>query len=81
MVLSRDNFILYPAISITYSYDLCSVHVILIILQMYHSSATSSLLSFVSVQHSHPCSGMDHKYAGFQSVDFGAKSDISVGKD
>ena len=32
--------------------------------------------SSISVQHSHPCSRMDHK-----SDDYGAESDISVGKD
>ena len=54
MVLSRD--LLYPAISITSSFDFFSVH-ILIILLMYHISAASSLLSrsFFSVQQTHPC--------------------------
>ena len=63
MVLSRD--LLYPAISITSSFDLFSFHDILIILLMYHISAASSLLSssFVSVLHSHPCRGMDYMYA------------------
>ena len=53
MVLSRD--ILYPAISITSSFDVFSVHDILIILLMYRISAASSLLfrSFVNNQHSH----------------------------
>ena len=48
---------------------------------MYHISAFSSLLSrsFVSVQHSHPWRRMDH-YVGFQGVDFGVNSDISVGE-
>ena len=48
---------------------------------MCHISAFSSLLSrsFVSVQHSHPWRRMDH-YVGFQSVDFGVNSDISVGE-
>ena len=60
MVLSRD--LLYPAIYITSSFDLFSVHDILIILLMYHISAASSLLSrsFVNVQHSHPYRRMDH---------------------
>ena len=63
MVLSRD--LLYPAISITYSFDFFSFHDILIILLMCHISAASSLLprSFVSVLHSHPCRIMDHMYA------------------
>ena len=54
MVLSRG--LLYPAISITSSFDFFSVPDILIILLMYHISAASSLLSmsFVSVQHPHP---------------------------
>ena len=54
MVLTRD--LLYPAISITSSFDFFSVQDILIILLMYHISAASSLLSrsFASVQHSHP---------------------------
>ena len=53
MILSRD--ILYPAISITSSFDVFSVHDILIILLMYRISAASSLLfrSFVNNQHSH----------------------------
>ena len=74
MILSRD--LLYPAISITSSFDFSSVHHILIILLTYHISAASSLLSrsFVNVQHSHPYSRMD-------SVDFGVNFDISVGKD
>ena len=60
MVLRRD--LLYPAISITSSFDFFSVHDILIILLMYHISAASSLLSrsFVNVQHSHPYRRMDH---------------------
>ena len=82
MVLSRD--LLDLAISITSLFDFFSVHDILIILLMYHISAASGLLSrsFVSVQHSHPYRRMDHiLYVGFQSVDFGVKSDISVGVD
>ena len=53
IVLSRD--LLYPAISITFSFEFFSIHDILIIVLMYHISAASSLLSrsFVSVQHSH----------------------------
>ena len=53
MVLSRD--LLYPAISITFSFDFCSVHDILIILLMYHISTASSLLSrfFLSVSSIH----------------------------
>ena len=60
MVLSRD--LLYPAISITSSFDFFSVHDILIILLMYHISAASSLpsRSFVNVQHSHPYRRIDH---------------------
>ena len=60
MVLSRD--LLYPAISITSSFDFFSVHDILIILLIYHISAASGLLSrsFVNVQHSHPYRRMDH---------------------
>ena len=52
-----------------------------IILLMYHIYAASSLLSssFVNVQHSHPYRRMDH--VGFQSFDFAADSDISVGED
>ena len=74
MILSRD--LLYPAISITSSFDFSSVHHILIIFLTYHISAASSLLSrsFVNVQHSHPYSRMD-------SVDFGVNFDISVGED
>ena len=80
MILSRD--LLYPAFSITSSFDFFSVHDIHIILLMYQISAASSHLSrsFVSVQHSHPCRRMDH-YVKFQSADFGVKSDISVGED
>ena len=60
MVLSRD--LLYPAISITSSFDFFSVRSILIIILMYHISAASSLLSrsFVNVQNSHPHRRMDH---------------------
>ena len=62
MVLIRD--LLYPAISITSSFDFFSVHDILIILPKYwyHISAASSLLSrsFVNVQHSHSYRRMDH---------------------
>ena len=60
MVLSRD--LLYPAIFITSLFDFFSVHDILIILLMYHISAALSPFSrsLVSVQHSHPCRGMDH---------------------
>ena len=63
MVLNRD--LLYPAISITSSFDFFSVHDILIILPMYHISAASSQLSrsFVNVQHSHPYRRMDHMLA------------------
>ena len=70
MVLSRD--LLYPAISITSLIDFFSAHGILIILLMYHISAASSLLSrsFVS-----------GPYLGFQRVDFGVSSVISVGED
>ena len=76
MVFSRD--LLYPAMSITSLCGFFSLHDILIILLMYHISAVSSLLfrSFVSVQHSHPCS-----YVGFHSIDFGVHSDISVGEE
>ena len=82
MVLSIN--ILYPAISITSSFDFFSVHYILIILLIYHISAASSLFSrsFVSDQHSHPGRKMDHvffKYVGFQSVDVGVNSHISIG--
>ena len=54
MVLSRDP--LYPAISLTSSFDFFSVLDILIILLIYHIPAASSLLSrpFVNVQYSHP---------------------------
>ena len=63
MVLSRD--LLYPTFSITSWFDFFTVHVILIILLMYHISAALSLLSrsFVSIQHSHPCRRMDHMQA------------------
>ena len=59
------------------------LHDILIILLMYFMSAASSLLSrsFVSVQHSYIWRRMNHNYVGFQSVDFGVNSDISVGED
>ena len=78
MILSRD--LLYPAISITSSFDFISVHDVLIILLMCHISAASSLLfrsfcqcpAFTSMQ-------KDGSYVGFQSVDFGVKSDIFVG--
>ena len=81
MVLCRD--LLYPAISITSLFDLFSVHDMLIILQMCHISTASSLLSryFVSLQHSNPCTRMDHNCVGFQSVSFGVDSDISLGED
>ena len=80
MFLSRD--LLYLAISISSSFEFFSAHDILIILVMYHISAASSLLSrsfcqcpaFTSMQ-------KDGPYVGFQSVDFGVNSDISVGED
>ena len=77
IVLSRD--LSYPTISITSSFGISSVHDMLIILLI---SATLSLLTelFFGVQHSHPCRRMDHN-VGFQSVDFGINSDISVGED
>ena len=64
-----------------FSFDLFSVHDILIILLMYHISAASSLLSkpFINVQHSHPYRN-DGPYGGFRSFNFGANSDISVGE-
>ena len=60
MILSRD--LLYPAISITSSFEFFSVHDILLLLLMYHTSAASSLLSrsLVSAQHLHPCRRMNH---------------------
>ena len=59
MVLSRD--VLYPAISITSSFDFFSVYDILNILLMYISVASSILSrSFVSVQHSLPYRRMDN---------------------
>ena len=61
MVLSRD--LSDPAISITCSFDFFqSVIIILIILLMYHISASLRLLSrsFTSVQPLHPCRRMDH---------------------
>ena len=80
IVLSRD--LLYPTFSISSTFDFFSVHDILKIL-MHHISAASSLLSksFVSVQHSPPYRRMDHMIVGFQSLDFGVNSDISVGED
>ena len=79
MLLSRD--LLFPAISITTSFDFFSVHDILITLLMYHLSTALSLLSrfFFKVQHSYPCRRMGH--VGFQGVDFGVNFDISVGED
>ena len=76
IVLNRD--LLYPAISITSSFDFFSAYHIFIILLMYHISVASSPLSnsFASVQHSHPCSRMDHMIVGSQIVDFGVNSDI-----
>ena len=73
---------MYPTFSISSSFDFFSVHDILKIL-MYHISAASSLLSksFVSVQHSPPYRRMDHMIVGFQSLDFGVNSNISVGED
>ena len=85
MVLSKD--LLYPALSITSSFDFFSVNVILIIRLMYHifsaSTNCSSLLSnfFVGVQHSHPYKPMDHNYVGFHSFDLGINSDVSIGED
>ena len=74
--MSRD--LLYPAIFITSSFDVFSVHDILIIFLVYHISAASSLLSrsFVNVQHTHPYRRMDHNYVGFQSVDFRVNFDV-----
>ena len=74
---------MYSVISILSSFVFFSVHAILIILLMRHISAASSLFSktFVSVQHSHPCKRMDNNFVGFQSLDFGVNSDISVGED
>ena len=79
MVLSSD--LLYPAISITSSFDFFPVHDVLFILLVYHISAASSLLSrpFVSVQHSYLCRRMDHN-VGFRCVDCGVNSDIPVGE-
>ena len=72
MVLRRD--LLYPAISITSSFDFFAVHEILIILLIYHISAASSLRSrsfcqrpaFTSVQ-------KDGPNICFQCFDFGAE--------
>ena len=74
--------ILYPAISITSSFDFFSAHNILIVLLMYHISAASSLLSrsFVNVQHSHPYRRMVHNYVGFWSVDFGVNCPCTASK-
>ena len=73
---------MYPAMSITSSFDFFSAHDILIILLMYHISAASSLFFFVfcqcpafkSIQKNGP-------YVGFQRVDFGVNFDISVVED
>ena len=79
-VWSRN--LLYPAISITSSFDFFSVHDILISFPMHYISSDSSLppRSFVTVQHSHPMP-KDGPYVGFQSVDYGVDSDISVNED
>ena len=68
---------MYPALSITSSFDFFSVHDFLIILLMYHISAASSLLSrsFVNAEHLHPYK-IDGSYESFHNVDFGVSFDI-----
>ena len=70
---------IYPSISITSSFVFFSVHDILTLLLKRHISATSCLLSsaffqcptFTSMQ-------KDGPYLGFNSVDFGVKSDKAI---
>ena len=80
MVLTWD--LSYPAISITSSFHFFSVHDILIFLLMYHIFCCfKSSFEVFCLCSAFRAMQKDEPYLGFQNVDFGAKSQISVGND
>ena len=71
----------HPAVSISSSFDFFSVHSILIILLMYHFLLLQVFFRGLLLVSGFTSMQKDEPDAGFQSVNFGAKSDISVEKD